>query len=53
MVDRFAFVKLDAPFTCYHSVCSMCQFPQLRKLPEQSDMENKVPGVKRQIRDFT
>lgn len=52
-VDRFAFAKLDAPFTCYHSVCSTCQFSQLGKLPEQSDMENIVHGVKRQIRACT
>lgn len=52
-VDRFAFAKLDAPFTCYHSVCSTCQFSQLGKLPEQSDIENIVHGVKRQIRACT
>lgn len=36
-------------FTCYHSVCSTCQFPVFGKLPEQSDGENGVQGVKRKM----
>lgn len=46
-----AFAKLDEAFTCYHSVCSTCQFPRLWKQPEQSDLKNVVRGWKRPIRD--
>lgn len=42
-------VKLNAPFACYHSVCSTCHFSHVGKLPEQSGTESRVHGVRREI----
>lgn len=52
LVDRLAFVKLDAAFTCYRSVGWTCHFPPLGKQREQSDTENIVRSVRKPIRAY-